>query len=282
VQQVAPFTAVFGNCSTGCSPPFEYLWDFSDAGAYEGDSVTHTFPGPGTYAVCLNLTGADGCEAHTCQQVVVDDDGTVNPDPTPCEAGFWLIQAYQNNPVSGDPEPIAGEVWVWNLTSPDGTYQFLWEFGDGSTSTQAYPTHQYTGNGPFTLCLTITGNGCTDTYCEDVEIDDDGLLRDGGFLLTVLHELPTGIADAPAISEMRTWPNPATDELNVGLSSAMKGLVELRVMDLSGRMVLNEPRALSTGSNTLRVAIGQLEPGVYLLHVGDRRNGVTQRFVKAR
>lgn len=282
LEQVAPFTAAFSNCSTGCLPPLTFVWDFSDAGAVEGDAVTHTFPGPGVYAVCLNIAGADGCMAQTCQQVVVGDDGTINPDPNPCEASFWVLQAYENDPSSGDPTPVPGVLWVWNLSTGNGPFSFAWDFGDGTTSTDPFPTHEYEGMGPYNLCLTITGGGCTNTYCDSVEVDEEGFLRDGGFTISVLHEMPTGIADVPAVSDIKAWPNPAVDELNIAVTSALKGVVDVLVTDLSGRTILSEPRALNTGSNTLHLATNTLEPGMYVLRVGDKAHGVTQRFVKTR
>lgn len=44
-----------------------------------------------------------------------------------------------------------------------------WDFGDGATSSDPFPTHTYTTPGNYTVCYTVTGfNGtecCTDTYC---------------------------------------------------------------------------------------------------------------------
>jgi gliding motility-associated-like protein len=46
------------------------------------------------------------------------------------------------------------------------TYE--WTFGDGETSTDENPTHDYLIEGTFTVCLTVTDvNGCTDVYCLD-------------------------------------------------------------------------------------------------------------------
>ena len=37
-----------------------------------------------------------------------------------------------------------------------------WDFGDGTTSTEASPLHSYTAAGVFTVSLTVTGPGGSD------------------------------------------------------------------------------------------------------------------------
>jgi gliding motility-associated-like protein len=50
------------------------------------------------------------------------------------------------------------------ITSNDPVASYLWNFGDGNTSTQAQPSHTYTQQGNFMVSLTITtASGCTET-----------------------------------------------------------------------------------------------------------------------
>ncbi|MEO6190591.1 MAG: PKD domain-containing protein, partial [Saprospiraceae bacterium] len=49
-------------------------------------------------------------------------------------------------------------------------YSYLWKFGDGMTSKEKSPTHNYSGTGKYNVCL-ITNNTCSlDTLCKEVEI----------------------------------------------------------------------------------------------------------------
>jgi PKD repeat protein len=41
----------------------------------------------------------------------------------------------------------------------DGIKSYAWDFGDGTSSTEAEPTHTYTLPGPYTVVLTVTDNG---------------------------------------------------------------------------------------------------------------------------
>ncbi len=53
---------------------------------------------------------------------------------------------------------------------------YIWDFGDGTTSNAANPTHTYASNGIYNVCLIVIGNDgtsrCTDTICQRVEIKD--------------------------------------------------------------------------------------------------------------
>ncbi len=51
-------------------------------------------------------------------------------------------------------------------TTSGGTapYTFLWEFGDGATSTEENPSHTYTSTGPFTVTLTVMDAENTDSH----------------------------------------------------------------------------------------------------------------------
>jgi PKD repeat protein len=40
---------------------------------------------------------------------------------------------------------------------------WLWNFGDGKTSTEQNPTNYYSSDGYYTVTLTVTGPGCEDT-----------------------------------------------------------------------------------------------------------------------
>lgn len=51
-----------------------------------------------------------------------------------------------------------------------GPTSYLWDFGDGNTSTQPNPTHSYTTSGNYTVCLTATNSCGTDSSCQVVSV----------------------------------------------------------------------------------------------------------------
>jgi hypothetical protein len=214
----------------------------------------------------------------------------VGSSNSPCVADFWVLQGFTVDSLN-NPQPIPNELWIWNLSSGgSGTYTFLWSFGDGTSSTDPFPTHTYANGGPYVLCLTIDdGQGCTSTHCDSVSVDSNGMYtgftgggnqRLQGFTISVQNQLGTGVAE-PTISEgLAIWPNPATNELNIALSDAVSGKVEVALMDANGRVMLMERHSVVSGRNQLLLNTADLAPGLYLLRISNGTQVLSQRIVK--
>lgn len=54
-------------------------------------------------------------------------------------------------------------------TSEHAAY-YSWDFGDGTTSTEKNPVHEYPGKGVYKVVLTAKGNGKVDTYTKNITI----------------------------------------------------------------------------------------------------------------
>jgi PKD repeat protein len=255
---------------------------------------------PVNYFDCMGvLNGPDviGTPCDDGNPATINDTWSANCVCTgaatvPCQAGFWVLQAYTIDSLNNVPVPTPYELWIWNLSSGgSGTYSFLWNFGDGSSSTAAFPTHTYSGNGPYLLCLTIDdGAGCISTSCDSVSIDNNGLYtgimgggndRQNGFTINVQDPLTSGVNEALDLDGIAAWPNPVVDELNIALTSAVRGTADVTVLDMSGRMVLAERRTLSDGRNQLLLQTTTLSPGLYTVRISNGNASISQRFVKA-
>jgi gliding motility-associated-like protein len=127
-------------------------WDFGDGNtinAPNGNPQVHTYAAAGSYTVRLRVTTSSGCQSLWFPTTI-----NVNVNPV---AGF----SFPNICL-----PVGAAQFTNTTTISDGTgsqLTYLWNFGDGNTSTQANPLHNYTGAGPFTVTLTATSNnGCMD------------------------------------------------------------------------------------------------------------------------
>ena len=75
-----------------------------------------------------------------------------------------LIAQYAANPhTSFSISQVGAQNWTFTPKIPL-KYTCLWDFGDGSTSTELAPTHEYTSAGTYHITLTATSAyGCTAT-----------------------------------------------------------------------------------------------------------------------
>ncbi len=87
-----------------------------------------------------------------------------------------------------------------NLSSGVGDLTYLWDFGDGTTSTDMSPTHTYDSVGAYTVTLSVTGeSGYTSTATEQafylitVECGDNGTVSPSG-------TVPAGKTDTPVFT----------------------------------------------------------------------------------
>ena len=88
----------------------------------------------------------------------------VNTDcagPPSCEAAFEPI--YTNTP---------GHIEFVNNSTFSGVVEFLWDYGNGTTSDGVSGNVFYESNGVYTVCLTVTTGNCTNTSCQLIVVDD--------------------------------------------------------------------------------------------------------------
>ncbi len=133
-----------------------YEWDFGDGTYGTGQNVTHTFDPVGGiqyYLVCLTTFSidsiGDSCMAVSCQEIWVGNQ-------LDCQAMYWA------RPDSG---LYTFQFMDMSWGNPDS---WLWDFGDGYTSTEQNPYHTYEEEGTYQVCLTIEGDSCTDTFCDSL------------------------------------------------------------------------------------------------------------------
>jgi gliding motility-associated-like protein len=116
-----------------------FIWDFGDNSPriITGmNSVTRAYAGPGTYNVKLILKDTAFCNNNDSIVKQVRVSAFV-------KAGF-------DTPADG----CAPYDAAFSNTSQGGA-QFYWTFGDGGSSTQSSPTHNYASPGTFTVKLVV-------------------------------------------------------------------------------------------------------------------------------
>jgi hypothetical protein len=57
-----------------------------------------------------------------------------------------------------------------NFTNLSAAGSYLWTFGDGTSSTEVSPSHDYTSSGSYEVCLTVTNTCGTATHCQTIGV----------------------------------------------------------------------------------------------------------------
>lgn len=153
----------FLDFSTGSN--LNYNWDFGDGHTSTQHQPVHTYNAQGAFQVCLTVSNVF-CSSTFCDSVVIDSSGT----SAGCHAAFtYGIQQ--------------GVVYFQNQSS--GTSSYLWDFGDGQSSTAVNPNHSYTNAGTYTVCLVAStpGTTCADTVCHTIQVGSGNTFYNiGGFV----------------------------------------------------------------------------------------------------
>jgi len=134
-----------------------YRWDFTNDSEWDTEwsgqsTVTHFYNATGNYTVVLQIKDDDN---------VTDAASTVVhvPNKRP-EANFSYTPSY----------PLESELIVFNDSSVDDgeIVSWWWDFGDGHFSNLQNPTHQYDGEGNYSVNLTISDDYGSCDYVEKI------------------------------------------------------------------------------------------------------------------
>ncbi len=134
----------FQNQSTNA---VSWQWDFGDGNQSTEQNPVHTYADFGYYPVRLIATNASGCSDTLQKDSLIQITKPV----------IKITSLPPGGCVPFTIKPVA------EITTKDAVTSYLWDFGDGATSTAQNPTHTYASQGTYTISLTITtSTGCTE------------------------------------------------------------------------------------------------------------------------
>ncbi len=140
----SPLTVNFSDLST--NNPSSWAWDFGDGGTSTAQNPSYTYNVAGTYTVALIATNSGGSDTITKTNYIF-----ITP-PAPATD-------FSGTPTSGD-SPLTVNFSDLSTNSPTS---WAWDFGDGGTSTAQNPEYTYITPGTYTVTLTATNSGGSNT-----------------------------------------------------------------------------------------------------------------------
>jgi parallel beta-helix repeat protein len=123
-----------------------WSWDFGDGGTSSQQNPSYTYTSAGDFTVSLTATGPGGSDTETKVSYI----HVTEPAP---------VAAFTANVTSGT-APLTVQ---FTDQSSGGIDSWSWDFGDGGSSSLQNPSYTYSDAGDFTVDLTVTGPGGSDT-----------------------------------------------------------------------------------------------------------------------
>lgn len=147
VEGCAGTTISFVNQSSGCIEDPVYHWDFDDGRESTETNPVLYFSESGTFNVVLTLN-CDGVTEIAEVEIELFESPSANFSAVPINGCVPLEVDFTDASVAGE-----GNLEEW-----------LWHFGDGTTSTDVNPTHIYGSSNNWTVSLKVTDdNNCSNT-----------------------------------------------------------------------------------------------------------------------
>lgn len=236
----------------------QFSWDFGDGNVSGLENPAHTFHNTGandtTFTVAVTASSLIGCSQSDSLYIIVNPgalasfiDNSVPPGCSPFEATF------ENTSI--------------------GATSYLWDFGDGTTSTLENPIHNYTNNTGFLETYTVSlvaysSNGCNDSITSSVTVYpaanfDFTIWPDSGCApLAITMPFVQGVTDfnwdfgdgttSTLATPTHLFENPTNDPIIYDVS--LVGISAFGCVDSSSSSVIVNPQP--TAQFTLDVAAG--------------------------
>lgn len=212
-----------------CNDSFGFFLVADTGGVWSGTNVSDSGNGNGFFSSAAVTPGVYYA-VYTISGMCGDVDSimvTVTAAPTP---------SFTYN-ISG------GTVTFTNTTTGAGN-SYVWDFGDGNNSTLVSPSHTYSSNNTYTVCLYVTdAGGCNGVSCQSINITG------------------VGVSEISA-SVIHIYPNPANHEVNVISGSSQ--ITSVQFTDITGRVLVNQKQA---GKNSVQISVETFPAGAYFIRV---------------
>lgn len=188
----------------------------------------------------VTVTDASGCETSITVEV-----GHTNPLP---DAAFnWFA---------------SGTVVQFSNQTTNGT-SYSWDFGDGSTSTDASPIHTYASGGTYTVTLIATNACGSDTITWVIDTNNIGI------------DNPDGDAYI-----LNVYPNPNHGQFTLTYTgTGIIGDIQVNIMTIEGKMLMAEQFTVNADTFVRNYSDIELAGGIYIVQFVSENGSEIKRII---
>ena len=235
----------------GCAPLTVQFFNQS----VNADSVQWIFPG-----------GTPSASSEQNPVVVYAESGIYNGTIISYNSAGSAAQT-QMNIVS----VMAGPEAAFDATQDEATVSFVnisqnaatyvWDFGDGETSTASNAVHTYAASGDYLVQLIATNACGSDTISKEI-----------GILIVSAGEVTRNIV-------FNLYPNPNSGRFTLELEATPVPLAELKIFDALGQIVYTETIGFQSGQLQKAIGLERLSAGVYWLSIKTQNFNMTRKVI---
>ncbi|PKP19100.1 MAG: hypothetical protein CVU05_12070 [Bacteroidetes bacterium HGW-Bacteroidetes-21] len=123
-----------------------------------------------------------------------------------------------------------------------------WNFGDGNTSTELNPTHEFSNPGTFQIQLIVSDSCTTDTITQEIQI------------------YPT-LVFKTSLPKIEIFPIPFSDQITICFPAIIKELSIIRIYSPDGKKVLEKEWQIQNNQLEHKLNTSALPDGIYLIQI---------------
>lgn len=221
-----------------------YSWNFGDGTNSTDPNPVHVYNSAGTFTAVLTVTDNSGLT--DTESVVITATQAANQAPTA---------------IAGADKTSGSAALTVNFTSvgsndSDGTIaNYSWNFGDGTTSNQANPSHVYNNAGTYTATLTVTdNNGATASSSVTINVQPATVVSI--FVKSITMSLVTSGRNDTARAVITVYDSNGAPRPNVTVTGTWSGLASgnfTATTNASGQVTVSSAASKKTGAFTVNV-----------------------------
>ncbi len=233
----------FNNTSKLVPGTINYKWRFGDGDSMNTKNANHSYSNStGQNFNIMLITNVNGnCPDTASKQIFIGEMAicsfSIEDDYLPGHRTYKYV-------------PARNDYSTYN-----------WNFGDGSTSTEQSPIHQFSEDGNYLVELhAINADGCECTLTQNKSV------------------VNLGVSQTSDKSFIKTYPNPTTDIINIEYN-VPEGITALYIIDYTGKQVQKVVFGKNNTIGDIAINVSGLASGVYFIKAETENKTMISRFV---